>query len=183
MKIIYTLLLASSLAAVAQAPRKDPGSKYSQLWRNSLVTKKPVVETEPEEKVTALDDFVLGGWTQTTQGYLVALINTKNPKERKTIAPGMPNKHGFQVIEVKRDPKDYKATQVLVKAGADQKWIGYEDKFLTIQQPASARQAQRKPTTKASPTKPPIPGATQRTNSSGQRTTPRVRRVPVPPKK
>lgn len=182
MKLISLILIASSLAVVAEAPRKDPLTKYRQLWEKSLVTlppDPPIVDPVPEE--SELDDYVLAGWTQTSQGYLVSLINTKDPKLRKTIAPGMPNSEGYQVLEVKRDPMNYKASEVLVKVGSNQKWIGYEDKYLTLQQP---RQAPKKPTNQKQPItqKPPIPTSNQKKNTSTERQ-PRVRRVPVPPKK
>lgn len=183
MKLVITLLFVGCVVASAQAPRKDPLTKYRQLWETSLVTEKPVIEKEAgPPPVSPLDDYVLGGWTQTSQGYLVSLINSKNPKERLTIAPGMPNKGGYQVIEVKRDPMNYKASEVLIQIGTDKKWIGYEEKFLTLQQPPAATQKNKPPVQRATQTRPPTPTS----NNSKQPTTqrqPRVRRVPVPPKK
>lgn len=205
MKILVTLLLVGSLAASAQGPRKEPLNKYSQLWENSLVTEKPDPPvTTKEQAPNQLDDYVLGGWTQTSQGYLVSLINSKNPKDRLTIAPAMPNKGGFQVLDVKRDPFNYKASEVLVQVGSDQKWIGYEEKFLTLQQPAAAQQTrnqaanqqaaqraaqQRNGQQRTGQSQPPIPNLNQ-TNQNNQQNSgqprrqrqPRVRRVPVPPK-
>ena len=185
MKTVLTILLATSVLVAAQAPRKDALTKYRQLWEKSLVTEKPAPpEKEEEEVPSELDDYVLGGWSQTSQGYLVSLINSKNPKERLTIAPGMPNRAGYQVLDVKRDPLNYKSSQVLVQLGTNQKWIGYEDKFLTLQQPASAqrkRAAQAKPKT-TQQQKPPIP-TTNRQQKPATTRQPRVRRVPVPPKR
>jgi hypothetical protein len=193
MKNVMMILLVGALLANAQAPRKEPLTKYRQLWEESLVTEKPdppevVEEAAPSE----LDDYVLGGWTQTSQGYLVSLINSKNPKERLTIAPGMPNKGGYQVIDVKRDPLNYKSSQVLIQLGSDQKWIGYEEKFLTLQQPPAAQQnrnqkaaqqAAQQAARQRNQNQPPNPAAANnQQNKPGQRQ-PRVRRVPVPPKK
>ena len=188
MKLALTLLLAGSVVASAQAPRKDPLSKYRQLWEKSLVTiPPPPEEVAPVEKVTELDDYVLGGWSQTSAGYVVSLINSKDPKARITIAPGMPNKGGYKVLEVERDPMNYKATKLLIQVGVDKKWIGYEDKFLTLQQPPAARtnNAPPKKPTSNNQQKPPLPVPAKTNNTKPQNTQrqPRVRRVPVPPKK
>ena len=188
MKLAFTLFLAGAVMASAQAPRKDALNKYRQLWEKSLVTiPPPPPEKEEEEKITELDDYVLGGWSSPAPNqYVVSLINTKDPKARITISPGMPNRGGYQVLEVERDPMNYKATKVLIQLGVDRKWIGYEDKFLTLQQPPAAKPPVKKPTAQKPTPKPnqqpPIPGAN---NSNKPATTrqPRVRRVPVPPKK
>ena len=188
MKIIITFLLAGCVFVHAQAPRKNALSKYRQLWEKSLVTIPPDPPLpEEEKKVTLLDDYVLGGWTQTSQGYLVSLINSKSPKERLTIAPGMPNKGGYQVLEVERDPMNYKASRVLIQVGVDQKWIGYEDKFLTLQQPPAAQKNRGKQAApqRRNPAVPPLPNANNQQAQPAKPAVrkPRVRRVPVPPKK
>ena len=182
MKIISLILLVSCGFAGADAPRKQSINKYQQLWKKSLVTVPPPPPIEePEEVISELDDYVLGAWTKTSQGYLVSLINIKEPSKRKTIAPGMPNSEGFQVLEVKRDPLDYTASQVLIKLGVNQKWIGYEEKYLVLQQPRQAKQPTNKPKT-TNTRQPQQPSSNQRKPSTQQRK-PRVSRVPVPPKK
>lgn len=191
MKLPLIILLASAACATAQAPRKDPLTKYRQLWEQSLVTEKPeVVGPGVEKPPSELDDYVLGGWTQSGQGYLVSLINTKDPKARVAIGPGIPNKRGFQVLDVKRDPSNYMSSQVLVQLDGDKKWIGYEEKFLVIQQPPAAAQqnkaAQMAAAQQAAQQRqPPMPGNNANNQNSGQakQAAPRVRRVPVPPKK
>lgn len=189
MKFFTLILIASCGFASGQADRKQSLTKYRQLWERSLVTDKPE-KVEPPKGPGVLDDYVLGGWTQTSQGYVVSLINKKNPKERLTIAPGIPNKDGFQVMDAKRDPSGYKGSQVLVRVGGEEGWVGYEDKFLTIQQPVAKRptRGQRKPTpnnaNRQNGSRQQVPTPTSNNNtqgSSGRR--PRVRRVPVPPKK
>ena len=206
MKIISFFLFASATALLAQGPRKEPYTKYRKLWEQSLITEKPIVKPEDEELPSVLDDYVLAGWTQTTQGYVVSLINTKDPKGRLTIAPGMPNAGRFQVVEVKTNPLQYKESQVLVKVGDDEKWIGYEDKYLTLQQPPSARkptsnqssrqqtpqqrQAQQRQAQPRQTQQRQVPIPTNNSNASRRRSgqgsstqrTPRVRRVPTPPR-
>lgn len=212
MKIIsFLLLFVSATALLAQGPQKAPYTKYRKLWEQSLITEKPIIEPEEEELPSVLDDYVLAGWTQTTQGYIVSLINTKDPKGRLTIAPGMPNAGRFQVVEVKTNPLQYKESQVLVKVGDDEKWIGYEDKYLTLQQPPSARkptsnqssrqqtpqqrqaqqrQAQQRQTQQRQTQQRQVPIPTNNSNASRSRSgqgsstqrTPRVRRVPTPPR-
>lgn len=219
MKLITLFLLVSCSAALGQADPKESLTKYRELWEESLVTEKPEIVVTEEEELSVLDDYVLAGWTQSSRGYVATLINTKNPRERVTVSSGMPNEFGFQVIDAKRNPKNYKESQVLVQADQKQKWIGYEDKFLTLQQPPAAQRAQNQggKNQKLNPAqlaaqqaaqkaaqqraaqqqgqkggqqnqnRPPIPtnnsnGSSNSQGSSTQRQ-PRVRRVPVPPKK
>ncbi|WP_411847649.1 hypothetical protein AAFN60_10515 [Roseibacillus persicicus] len=193
MKLTLTILIASVACIAAQAPRKEPLTKYRQLWENSLITDPPeVVGPGTEEPPSELDDYVLGGWTQSSQGYLVSLINTKDPKARVAIGPGIPNKKGFRILDVKRDPTNYMSSEVLVELAGKKKWIGYEEKFLVVQQPPAVAQqnkaqmaaAQRAAQQNQKQAQPPIPTSNNNNQRRGntKQATPRVRRVPVPPK-
>lgn len=196
---LFFLLVALSFSLGAEPPRKHPLTKYRQLWDQSLVTVKPLPD-EPDSTPapTPLDDFVLGGWTKTDSGYVVSLINTKDRKNRVTIAPGMPVPTGFegvQVRDVRRNPSNYTKTEVLVAVGGQERWIGYDDKFLTLQRPATPAAAKPNNAQRNAPANnrvaaqnrrqnPPVPtNASSNTNTtqSGARQ-PRVRRVPTPPK-
>ncbi len=194
MKIFITIFIVSVVGLFAEAPRKSPLTKYRQLWEKSLVTVPPPPEVkEQQEVVTPLDDYTLGGYTKTAQGYLVSLINMKNPKDRLTLAPGMPGYEDYQVLKVESNPLDYTSARVLMKVGNQQKWIGYEEKYLTLQKPNPQQNRQQprrpQPTPQARPAnnsqvKPPIPLGNTNANKSPTTTRqPRVRRVPAPPKK
>lgn len=181
-KLIFAVSLVGVLVSSADPPRKDSLTKYRQLWEASLVTVKPVIEAPaPEDETTPLDDYTLGGYTRTTQGYFVSLINTKDPKDRLTIAPGVPGSQAYEVLEVKTDPSNFTSAQVLIKVGNQQKWLSYDEKHLVLRQPAQAKPAAEP----ANPTqvKPPIPTSASNNTSNSQTRQPRVRRVPVPPQK
>ena len=190
MRALATIILVSVMGSVslsAEPPKKTQLSKYRKLWEQSLVTEKPIVEVpEEEEEISELDDYSLGGYSRTSQGYFVSLINTKDPKLRLTIGAGVPGSQAYEVLEIKSDPLNFTKAEVLVKLGNKQKWIGYDEKNLTIRQPAAAKPTPKNPASKqpaarnnnnqATPT-PPAAGSTN------NRRQPRVRRVPVPPKK
>lgn len=181
-KLIFAVLLVGVLPSSADPPRKDSLTKYRQLWEASLVTVKPeIIAPEGPDETTPLDDYTLGGYTRTPQGYFVSLINTKDPADRLTIAPGVPGSQAYEVLEVKTDPTNFTSAQVLIKIGSQQKWLGYDEKYLVLRQPAQAKPA---PNPGAqSRAKPPIPTNNSKNNSNSQARAPRVRRVPVPPTK
>jgi hypothetical protein len=181
MKLILLLFFVPTVFGFAEAPKKDPLSKYARLWTNSLVTvPPPPQEQEKVEVTTPLDDYVLGGYTKMQSGYFVSLINTTDPKKRITIAPGAPGAADYSVLQVRKNPQNYADVQVLIKVGDQQKWLGYDEKYLTISRPAAAE---------ATPNQPPVPAAAANGNRNNNRNNnnnsrerqPRVRRVPLPP--
>lgn len=182
-KLIFAVSLVGILASSADPPRKDSLTKYRQLWEASLVTVPPeIILPEGPDETTPLDDYTLGGYTRTPQGYFVSLINTKDPSDRLTIAPGVPGSQIYQVLEVKTDPTNFTNAQVLIKVGSQQKWLGYDDKHLVLRQPAQAKPAAA-PQAVQNRSQPPIPINNSASNSNSQTKAPRVRRVPVPPTK
>lgn len=190
MKAILPLILASSLLCQGEPPRKEPVTKYSQLWTRSLITVPPPPEEKLEEEVTTpLDDYVLGGYTKLKSGYFVSLINTKDRSERLTISSGSPGSGPYTVLQVQSNPEDFTEVKVLVKVGNQEKWIGYDDKFLTLSRPAA-------PAPAAAPSNQRTNRSSERRNGNNNRSRnnnannngneprqrrPRVRRVPVPP--
>ncbi|MDP0490460.1 MAG: hypothetical protein Q7Q71_05375 [Verrucomicrobiota bacterium JB023] len=197
MKILIPILLSACFGASlhADAPQKESLNKYRQLWTDSIVTDKPVAESvEAAPVVTPLDDYTLGGWTKTQQGYIVSLMNTKDRNQRiiispqQVIAPKELEHANFQVLDVRSNPMNFRSGEVLVQVGSQKKWIGYDEKFLVLQKPAAQpRQQQNRNTTRQ--TNNPTPTTirtntnrnnTNRNNNNTQRQ-PRVRRVPTPP--
>ena len=192
MKNLFTAILVMLIGGgtlLAEPPAKKSLWKYRKLWEQSLVTKKPVIEEEKVEEVSELDDYALGGYSKTPQGYFVSLINTKDPKERLTIGPGIPGSQSYEVLKVKADPLNFTKAEVLIKAGGKQKWIAYDEKSLTIRQPA-ARPASNRPNNNRAANQNQNQQQNNRNannpaaaNSNATKRQPRVRRVPVPPKK
>lgn len=194
---------------IAGPPQKYPLTKYRSMWEQSLVTEKPPPpEKEEVEDTTALDDYALSGWTQTEGGYFVTLINQKNPTERLTVSPGLPSPPGLppiKVVRVDQNPNDFMSAKVVFDVGGKQKTIGFEEKLLTLrnnapkapaannrnnrnnqQQRNQAQQNRNANANNNANAKPPIPtnanNSSNNNSSSARRRTPRVRRVPTPPK-
>lgn len=173
MKTIFAILLASAALVTAEPPQKDSVSKYSQLWTRSLITVPPPPELrEAEEETTPLDDYVLGGYTKLKTGYFVSLINTKDRTDRLTISSNSPGSGKYSVLKVETNPENFSEVKVLVRVGDQERWIGYDEKFLNLSRPAAP-----------SASAPPSPEASNNRGKNNQPQTrrPRVRRVPVPP--
>jgi hypothetical protein len=123
--------LGMGLCASVQAdePRQLPLSRYSSLWKNSFMTTKPVVITTGPGP-GALDEWALGGISEVSNGFLLTLFNRTNPQERRIIEPSNPG--GFEVIQVRRVPNNYLATEVELRYKNQTGWVRYEEAMLTI---------------------------------------------------
>lgn len=137
------LLLAASLSvALAEVPRPQPVSRYSELWNNSRITSKP----EPEEVVVEnkLDDYVLLSVTPLGDDYMVSIRNKKDTtKGRVRIYPGETNKEGFTVKNVEQS-NDYMATKVTLVHDGKVGVVEYDAKYLALKKPPAASPAQAK---------------------------------------
>lgn len=177
MKILIVLFLTSSVLLFGE-PRKEPITKYRQLWSRSLITIPPTPpEKEAVDETTPLDDYVLGGYTKLQSGYFVSLINTKDRTDRLTISPSVPGSGKYSVLKVETNPENFSDVRVLIRVGTQEKWIGYDEKFLTLSRPAPSQEAA--PTTPQAST--PARSGGNNNENSQERPRPRVRRVPVPP--
>lgn len=180
--ILLTLIsLVMLVPASADVPKKQALGRYSRLWSKSPFTVPPAKEDQGPV-VSALEDYVLTGVSKLPDGYFVVLMDKKK-RERVAIIPGEQNSKGFEVVSVIQDPIDYKATQVRIKVRNETGLVGYDEKFLALKKPVASG---KKPPTKPG-TRPAIPGQKPSIRPTGSTKkpagTPRVRRVPTPPKR
>lgn len=177
MKILPTLLLTAGLVC-AEVPNRPTLTRYSQLWRDSPFTSKPVRETAVRDVDNPLDDYVLGGISKLQDGYYAVLINKKKPDEPKVIKPG--GTTDYEVLSVDWDAKNWKNTIATVRSGRYQAQIGFDEEVLA-----------KTNTPPPAPLKPPnlqlpnVPGLRQPANNANnqgraRRPRPRVVRPPKP---
>lgn len=171
-----------TLSAMADPGRKQPLGRYAKLWSTSAFTVKPIIEAT-EDAPSLLDDYSLAGVSALEGGYSVVLINKKKREERIHLLPGLANVQGFRVISVRQDPIEYKNTTVTIGyAGNKTGQIGYDEKFLALK--ARPMAAKKKPVAKRPPGTPtPVKAPVRVTPGKPGTPQPRVRRVPVPPKR
>jgi hypothetical protein len=167
----------------ADIPKKQVIGRYSKLWSKSPFTTPPVVEVG-EPGPGALDDYVLTGVSKLPAGYFVVLMDKKKRDKRVTIIPGEINSQGFKVVSVIQDPIDYKATQVRISVRGETGMIGYDEKFLALKKGlVAAKKPPVKPGTRPPGVRPPTTHKPTTTRKPSRGRTPRVRRVPTPPKR
>jgi len=128
------ILLASALLGLcaqlhAEVPRQLPLSRYSRLWRESPITTKPL-EQKIVEGPGPLDEWALGGISEVSGGFLLLLFNRTNPQEKRIIEPT--NSHGFEVVQVRRVPNNYLATEVELRYKGKTGWVRYEESLMAI---------------------------------------------------
>lgn len=142
------LVLSCTLAAVlglpgilcAKVPQSQPLTRYARLWQDSPITSKPVVAA-PVAGPGPFDDWALGGVSETERGALVVLLSRKTPGERRIISPA--DNGGYEVVQVRRDPKNYLQTEVQLRYKGQTGWVRYEEKLLAIKAPGPARGPQQ----------------------------------------
>ena len=159
MKLLLFLSCALTLSSFAEAPRKQPLSRYSQLWTQSVMTTKP----PPPERVTvnALDDWTLAGVVNDPRGPVVMMMKKADRKERIRIEPGVTNAEGFEVIEVKGSGSS--DTVVMMRYRGQVGELRFDEKLTTVQnapRPAgpAPRPANNQPQARNVNGAPPIPG-------------------------
>ena len=167
------LLLALVGVASADLPKKTPLTKYAGLWTNSPFTAKPPVEG-PTEPDNPLDDYALLGVSSLgVKNYLVTLINKKKPDEPRIYVETNRDSKGFKILKVTRKLGDPTGTVVLMQSGTMTGTVSYDQKLLTLTQPAAPKAAPPQPGA------PQIPGQ-QPPAPDGQGRQPRPRVVPPP---
>lgn len=140
---IFAIALLATVA-VADVPRPQPVSRYTELWTKSRITSKPDPVTVEETNI--LDDYVLLSVTPLGDDYMVSIKNTKNATEgRIRIYPGESNEAGFSVKSVEQS-SDYLATKVTLVHDGKVGVVEYDEKFLALKKPPAAapRQAPAK---------------------------------------
>lgn len=134
---LCTLLMAVAMTGVshAEVPQKAPLDKYQKLWQFSPFTAKPVGTTGPI--YNPLQDYVLLGVSPIKEGYRVTLLNKKNPAEKRIVVESHKPTQGFAVLGVIRKAGDPRGTVVQLSREGTTGTVGFEDKFLTLAQPAA----------------------------------------------
>lgn len=135
-----------ALPAIATVPQKAPLTRYATLWNPSPFTVKPVVApTAP--LANPFEELVLRGVAPLSNGgYLVTMVNKKNPQEVTRIDTQRGS--DFTVVKVERDPSKRLGTVVHLSKGGQTGTVSYDEKI--------ANSIKALP--KANPQQPPVPG-------------------------
>ncbi len=180
--IAFLFIFSAALSASAQVPKKQPGSRYTSMWKDSLFTSKPPPPDKQEDKT--FEDWTLVGVAKTPTGPRVTLLNKKDRTKRITISDGK-SVQGFEVVSVNMS-RNYKESTVKVRSsGGKVGEIGVDLKVSSLKKAAPRagakpkRGAQKKQNTRRNIT-PPIPNANSRNknnNSNNKKTKKRPRIV------
>lgn len=129
MRTTLTLSILLTGLAFADPPKKQPLSRYSQLWTQSVMTTKP----PPPETVTvnALDDWTLAGVVNDPRGPVVMMMKKADRKERVRIEPGVSNAEGFEVVDVKGSGSS--DTVVVMRFRGQVGELRFDEKLATVQ--------------------------------------------------
>lgn len=184
------LLVAITGLNAAELPKKAPLSRYAPLWDSSPFTTKP----KPPENaplVNPFEDLALKGVAPIAGGYLITLINTKNPAEAvPPIDTDRPSK--YKVLKIERDADNPLGTVVHLSQGegpgAIVGTVSFNEKFSTPKT-AAPKPGHKLPGQPQSPGQPPVAGQPPQPQIPGQPINPtgaasrqpRARVVPPPP--
>jgi len=155
---VLVLLSIIGLPA-AELPKKALLARYTPLWENSPFTTKPKVDPgAPLEN--PFDNLVLKGVAPIAGGYLITLINKKNPAEAvPPIDTDRPSE--YEVVKIDRDPDKPLGTVVTLKKGSQVGTVTYDDK-LSAPKPPPAKPGRNLPGKPQVPGQPPqVPQAPQ----------------------
>lgn len=109
------LLFAISGLNAAELPKKAPLSRYAELWTKSPFTNPPPPPADAP-LVNPFEDLALKGVAPIAGGYLITLLNKKNPAEAvPPIDTDKPSE--FQVLSIERDPDNAMGTVVYLQKG------------------------------------------------------------------
>jgi len=171
-----------TLPASADAPSKQPNSRYMALWKDSLFTTKPPPPDEVEDKT--FDDWTLVGVAKTPTGPRVTLLNKKDRTKRITISNGK-SVQGFEVVSVNMS-RNYKESTVKIRAGGKVGEIRVDEKMSSLKNAPKKGGAKPKRTgTNGNKrksgvnrnVKPPVPNLNSRNNNAKKKTKKRPRIV------
>lgn len=149
------LLLAIAGLDAAELPKKAPLSRYTDLWTKSPFTTPPKTDSGVPE-VNPFEDLVLKGVAPIAGGYLITLINKKNPTEAvPPIDTDRPSE--YEVVKIERDPDKPLGTVVYLKKGDMSGTVTYDEK-LSMPKPPATKQGHKLPGQPNLPGQPQIPG-------------------------
>ena len=146
---LLLLFLAVTGLQAAELPKKAPLSLYTELWTKSPFTAPP---KPPDDGpvVNPFDDLALKGVAPIAGGYLITLINKKNPAEAvPPIDTDQPSE--YKVLRIERDPDKALGTVVYLSKGTITGSVTFDEK-LSVPKPSVAKVEPKKPGT------PPVPG-------------------------
>ena len=166
------LLLAITGLDAAELPKKAQLNRYASLWQSSPFTTKPKLE-DPGPTVNPFEDLALKGIAPIAGGYLITLINRKDPSDVTSIDTDRPAASEYKFVKVDRNPDKPLGTVVTLTKGSSTGTVAYDDKLSTLKPPA-AKNPQQHP-----PGQPQIPGQPPQPPQPGQRQ-PRSRVIPPP---
>ena len=173
------LFLAVSGLNAADLPKKAPLSRYTELWTKSPFTAPPKpVDDGPV--VNPFEDLALKGVAPIAGGYLITLINKKNPAEAMPpIDTDQPSE--FQVLRIEHDPDKALGTVVYLSKGDITGSVTFDEKLSFPKAPIKPpvnKTAQPQPGQVVPPKPPPVPTPPPTPPSASRQ--PRARVVPGP---
>ncbi|KAB2641651.1 MAG: hypothetical protein DVB25_01175 [Verrucomicrobia bacterium] len=138
---LLLLLVLTGLQA-AELPKKAPLSRYTELWTKSPFTAPPKpVEDGPV--VNPFADWALKGIAPIAGGYLITLINKKNPAE--AVPPiDTDQSSEYQVLRIERNPDKPLGTVVYLSKGAITGSVTFDEK-LSAPKPSVAKAPPKMP--------------------------------------
>lgn len=173
----HLLLGAIALAGAAalhavEVPKKAPLTRYQSLWNESPFTTKPP-PPGPVETVNPFEDLALRGIAPLSNGgYLITLVNRKNPEETTSI--DTERSSDYKVVKVERNPEKRLGTVVHLTKGTVSGTVEYDEKISSAPKtakPPKANQPNQPGQPPGAPAGPQLPGAPQNDpNRQGRRT-------------
>jgi len=124
------LLFAISSLNAAELPKRAFPTRYAPLWENSPFTTKRIPPPEGPA-LNPFGDWALKGVAPIAGGYLITLLNRKNPAEPVPhIDTDKPSE--FQVLSVERDPGNPMGTVVYLQKGDMKGSVTYDAKLSVL---------------------------------------------------
>lgn len=145
-----SLLLALSLAAVAEVPQRAPLTRYQKLWSQSMFTTPVVLTGGPV--YNPLEDYVLLGVSGLSDGRVqVTIMNKKQPTLAPICIESGKMQDGMRIKEVIEKKGDPMGTVIRLERGGVDGLVAFDERYLKIAPPvAKPATAQNKPTPPAS---------------------------------
>lgn len=186
MKAILPITITSLLFAVVSqgaVPKNPSMNEFAGILgdKSPFIIKKPIEREAPAPVNTALS---LRGVSWFKSGWIVTLIDRKEPNKNIILREGAAAKKGIKLIKVNQDKSDYTKTTAVVLTGGRQVSVGFNMPSINSSRKkmaTAATAATSATAAKRSNVRPPIPirsatqPSAQSTNSSSGRR-PRVRR-------
>jgi hypothetical protein len=138
------LFVAMACATAIEVPKQAPLTRYAQLWTQSpFTTPPPPPESAPPPN--PFEDMVLRGIIPLDKGgYLITLIDKKDPSKVTRIDTESKNAE-FQVDKVEREPGNRLATLVHLTKGSMTGTVGYDEALSVVKQAPPPQQRAPQP--------------------------------------